>query len=287
MKGKSYEDFVLAIGIVIAIAVAVVMWLTLHEPLNTVIIALLLVVITLIGELLVRTRRYAATATALSKLGEVIYTFQPLRDFVIKAVDDYEKVARLNNASYLDYAHSCMTSSNATLHDLSEGIYRVPPLRESEGLIDSTILEDTRETFKATSFGDLEKWWSSPGGKTYLSENVDALKRGIPIIRIFIYQDHNSRDALARIVAEQMKLGIDVWLIHARSIPEHLREDYIISDGTLVSFGEVSTDGMLRKPVISINDYEVKKYISHFCSVKRFAQKADDWQRENAVERTD
>lgn len=277
MKLSNFKNVVLFSGIVLSIAVGVILWLAGEDTVQAVIVGLLVSVISLLSELLLRTDRHNFEVAELSKLSATLYTFPKLYNFVFKAISDYTKIAELNNEIFIKYAHSYMVELNASLHTLSEGRYQVPPLKEGEGLIDSTILLNTQNEFLATSIGNLERWWNSVGGKRYLHENELAVKRGVKLTRIFIVQKHDNLEAVAKIATEQKHIGVDVWLIDAEHVPEHLRLDYIISERKTMSYGEVSPDGMLRKPVISINDYDIQKYINNFEIVKRYATNIDEW----------
>lgn len=73
-------------------------------------------------------------------------------------------------------------------------------------------------------------WWSTDFGKRYWQANIDAIRRGVEIHRVFVYDELN--DKLSALAAEQRRAGVKVYLISAADITPPYRANVIVWDDT-------------------------------------------------------
>jgi hypothetical protein len=94
---------------------------------------------------------------------------------------------------------------------------------ETKGSIDATSVQAVDEAF-----------WSSQAGKRYFASLCEALRRGVSVRRIFVYDDW---ERLAGIAHEQQRQGIDARRVKRLDILEpHKRRDFIVfRDAELVT----------------------------------------------------
>jgi hypothetical protein len=87
----------------------------------------------------------------------------------------------------------------------------------------------TRTLWSTNARGDIAWWLDPASSRTYWRLNLDALRRGIAIKRIFIYEEWTpALDALARFQHER---GVCVLRVSEDQLPSSLRLNTIIWDG--------------------------------------------------------
>ncbi len=73
------------------------------------------------------------------------------------------------------------------------------------------------------------EWWESPVGGAYWEANLQALARGVEIIRVFIATDRTD-PGLLTILAEQRTAGVDVLVLDRAAVPEELHVNLVVWD---------------------------------------------------------
>lgn len=98
---------------------------------------------------------------------------------------------------------------------LSSNIKRMGFRGEWQSIVNKLVSE-TRETLRAMVLDtELKKWWSSVAGITYMATNVDLLKKGVIIKRIFILNslDYRVRNNAIMNAYLHEKIGIEVKVL--------------------------------------------------------------------------
>lgn len=96
-------------------------------------------------------------------------------------------------------------------HNIKEMSFR----QEWQYIVEKLVGE-TREYLRAMVLDtELQKWWSSVAGITYMATNVDLLKRGVKIKRIFIMNSIDFRIRSNALMSAYIhdKIGVDVKIL--------------------------------------------------------------------------
>ncbi|WP_049572154.1 hypothetical protein [Nonomuraea sp. SBT364] len=106
-----------------------------------------------------------------------------------------------------------------TLADLERGHFRAP---YGDAGVFLKLIEQSRESMCVTSVPSVDlTWWLQPVGRQYWQAQVDALKRGVVIRRVFIY--HEWTDGLDALAREQLEAGVKVRRVHVDRLPPAMR----------------------------------------------------------------
>jgi hypothetical protein len=242
------------------------------EP-ASVIIGLCATVISLLIELVSRVAGMERRLLDVSRLGQRLATDQELFTSVSALVNDYQRVAGEERYRLFgDRARHIVAECADGLHDLVEGHMTLPPLSQySFGL---KGIDELQQTIRATSYVDAEAFWNSVAGEKYFQTNVELMRRGIQVTRIFI----GDRPTMARfkpIVMRHRGAGIRVLIALVEEIPRELCEDYLIGDDKVVTQLQLTRDGQARAERISIDTNEVRRAINNF---GRLLRGAHEWE---------
>lgn len=96
-------------------------------------------------------------------------------------------------------------------HNIKEMNFR----KEWQYIVDKLVGE-TKEYLRAMVLDtELQKWWSSIAGITYMATNIDLLKRGVKIKRIFIMNSFDFRIRSNALMSAYIhnKIGVDVKIL--------------------------------------------------------------------------
>lgn len=123
-------------------------------------------------------------------------------------------------------AHEAFEDCLGRIRSLQRGHYETP---YGDMLLMYALLEQARESVLATSVSsDDLAWWSSPHGETYLRLHCEAMRRGVSIQRIFIYDRWTEKhERLARMQHEH---GVKMLCVKRSELPPELRLEVIIWD---------------------------------------------------------
>jgi hypothetical protein len=127
------------------------------------------------------------------------------------------------------------------LNELRLGTLRV-------GLGDAELMEEALPALKvalqATTHlhTDLE-WWESPTGRRYWAENIEALKRGVQITRVFFGSEREVDDRWLNIAREQASAGVDVLIVDPSDVSPDLCINMVVFDHRLVHEVLTNNDG--------------------------------------------
>jgi len=77
----------------------------------------------------------------------------------------------------------------------------------------------------ATSYVRTSAFWNSPRTKAYIRENEAAVKRGVNVTRIFLFDDEKALAESTQEMASQQKKGIDVRVALTKELEPELMRD--------------------------------------------------------------
>jgi hypothetical protein len=186
-------------------------------------------VITLQVQTLLRERRRVEHETRVGAMVSAIEKIPWLPDLMAPMLRAAKHVEReYGKTPAQDACRAAFEDCLRTLTDLERGHFRAP---YGDNGIFHGIIANTKRLMCATSLPSADlSWWVSPIGRQYWEVQVEALRRGVEIRRVFIYQEWTDElDALAR---EQVAAGVKVRRVQADGISPGMRVITAVWDDT-------------------------------------------------------
>lgn len=106
--------------------------------------------------------------------------------------------------------------------------------------------ETARISIDATSYVNPEQWWInkdgtiSNEGTNYIKKNAEAVRRGIKVRRVFIFDSKNEELTMKKVLEANRKAGVEVYTAFRSSLPK-----------TIGSFDFLSVDGKLAAELVT------------------------------------
>lgn len=129
--------------------------------------------------------------------------------------------------------------------------------RDHQHLLDAMHTAKHEVLAVTNELGGGSSWWRTPLGRQYWEENLEALRRGVRIQRIFI---HDEVDAdLAALLTEQREAGIEVRTVRGGAIDPDLHRNLAVIDGRLTWEGRNNGRGVQDENVLSHLDVQIER----------------------------
>jgi hypothetical protein len=186
--------------------------------------------ITLQVESLLRDREEHEHLTRQQRLFEQLEVIPWLPDLLDHAIGAYTLIEQIyGDTMAVDLARKAFDDCRIRLEELQRGHYVTADADESPNSPVHALTEQLRESLLATSSGDDISWWLAPSlSRNYWRLNVEALKRGVTIKRIFIYRDWSG--PLETLAMAQHQAGVQVLRVPEHQLPPILRLNIVIWD---------------------------------------------------------
>jgi hypothetical protein len=153
------------------------------------------------------------------------------------------------------------------LTDLQRGHFR--PTYGDQRLF-LTLTAEVANTMLATSAQEVDLgWWTSPRSDKYWQLQIEALKRGVKITRVFIYHDWNK--PLADLAKMQADAGVTVYRVKRENIPPGLVADMVIWDRICGYETESNAAGQAIQNFFTFAAYDIDKLSRDFEIVRAVA----------------
>jgi hypothetical protein len=181
--------------------------------------------------------------------------------FIDKTFSDYD------HEMLQDAARKYLVSCRDSLDELSRGYMRVSADDKRLSLM---AIRSTNRHIRAVSITrtDLPTWFT-PSGERYLSENEAAVKRGVLIERIFLYETMS--DSLSTLVSRLLAMKTKVFLLPYNRVPAEKRIDMVIFDDTFAVETRTNAEGVFIENLFSANASDIQKRSAEFAFLKGLA----------------
>lgn len=208
-----------------------------------------------------------------------------------KKIEIYRLFSQIEEGDFRKWAQDIIADSEYKLRQLAQGEFR-----SSMGArYEIGRLNQAHKTLRAVYLGTvyqstgLHSWTTSPEEERYYNENLDAIKRGVEITRIFIldksktvdYSNKNIKDqVILNIMQKQCKDGILVKIawqgdVVASTGPEVLK-DFVILDNLEVDTREYTPDSNYEI-VFWRNPAKIQYYEHIFSTLQRYSQTLENF----------
>ena len=231
--------------------------------------------ITIIFQLFDLQKRQSASEERIlqaNALSQELYQNEILFKHIQDIVKDYCSVDFIGFELFKRRADNAVVECRNILHSLAEGnmiVHLNSPF--SFGI---KGLETATNLVKAIDAGDAAQWRDTVGEK-YVNANMDAVKKGVKIIRVFI-QPTNTLRNMVDILKKQQDAGIEVYIAAPESLPREFNQDFLIIDGRVCIHFELAGDKQAREERISINEVEIDRMDKKFEQILIYSRKLDE-----------
>lgn len=255
-------------GVLLSIAIALLLYAFSHEPLISVTIALLAIVMTLQIEQILRLDKGLEKHTRHTNLWHMVDSNPMLKSLIPEIIESANTVlTKPNTDLFINYGSYRLANVRNDFQSLAQG-YLYTPYADIEPLLLAT--RRAKRNIRAVSVFRLDAWfWNSHLGKRYWTENQLAIGRGVIIERIFICEALD--DKIRTLAKEQHDAGVCVYTAVGDQIPKYLREDLIVFDDDFTYKALTNADGAAVENQLSINAADINKKIQDFSMAKTLA----------------
>lgn len=230
---------------------------------------LLGVAIALQLELLLQSRHMVATQRRreliAARIEEIDWLPQIVDDNLkaLQAIRDGRPVPLVTTLAKME-----LESCAERLRDLQRGFLTDRQSQEVD-IMDMLTL-GAKVQLRATSGPAELTWWLGPEASFYLRRQTEAVRRGVAVERIFIYEDWS--DVLDEICRRQRNLGIKVLRVEAKRLKGIRNPDLIIWDDSCAFSVEYNAVGAWVNSRFTFVSTEIRKLDSTFEIVKSAAE---------------
>jgi hypothetical protein len=170
-----------------------------------------------------------------------------------------------------DLARMELESCVERLRDLQRG--HLTDQRPQDGEIIDILTARTKHHLHATTGESELKWWLRPEASYYLQRQADAVRRGVAIERIFIYEAWTElHDEICR---RQLGLGFKIYRVEARRIASLSYSDLIIWDDMCALSFDYNSAGNNTTTRFTFIPSEIRRLENTFEIAKSAAEEFD------------
>lgn len=246
-----WVDPIILIGLFISLSISVGMVLLKNDTIYGFIVGLLSVTITLIVEVISKVHKAEDSILRATKLTKE-FTNGVFGNVLSEILLNYETIRNLHFDHYNFLADSALNETVTRLREIASGSVIV----ETRSIYSYGLLgiPASIEEMLTIHLHHME-FWNSTFGQKYLKLNLEAIKRGVKITRLFALNSDEVNSNI-EILKQQEKMGIKVFVIEANLI----NNEFVIFDKrVLVDFDiNKGTEYNVLERII-VNENQVKK----------------------------
>lgn len=256
-------------GFLISAFVALALVFTGHDAISSSLLGFVLAILTQLFDLQKRQSDIEERILRSNALSQTLFKDNWLLSCVEDIVKDYELVKGKWFEGFRLRAKSAINDCQEVIHGLAENYMIVGDKSPfSFGVLGIQYAE---KSIKAVTLSD-SRFWDGVYGENYLTSNVNTIKRGVKITRVFMNSAETLRNMEASI-RKQHEMGIDVYILATEDVPKQLHDDIVVMDDRYLNKTEFTGSGKVREWRISIDIMEVEQACRKFDAILRAARK--------------
>lgn len=200
------------------------------------------------------------------KIGEILGTYYRVREnpalkvYVEQLIEKYLSIETLDDSDFTKNANGMLESLLDELSVLADGQLHIGVYEEL--LVAIEHLARCKHELRVSSWQDKIEYWESTEGKNYNNAQIELIKSGKKITRVFILNG-NELPLYKDVLSEQSQAGIEVRIADEEEIPSDLLEAYILYDDAMVRT-ERLLRGFHKTVTLIIDKDEVDRYERKF-----------------------
>lgn len=246
--------------VLFALIVGVFAWFISQDSVTSLLLSLLVAIILLMVEL--RFQLTIGQETLTRALG---FEQKALKDgFLLVKVPDlvesYSSIVASRDELFVQRAQHAISEATADVRNIKEGYFKVRP--EDFNAVVNMMLAGTKKAMFGTVFVKMADYWFGGSGKAYFVENLEAVRRGVKITRVFFLEEPaHLGDEIKRLIRAQADGGIDVRIAMTRNLTPDLLRDIGIFDENYVWYHDLvpGATGGVQGSGVYRDDREVRR----------------------------
>jgi hypothetical protein len=270
MRSFKNLDTLQVVGLFLSVAVAILTWVLSpsKDPIPSITLGFVLAILTQGLDLQKRLNDAEERLLQANALSQKLQHDEWLQEQIQHITNDHLAVKGVWFDVFKLRADEAINECRKTLHGMAEGHLTI----QSGGPYSagSYTVPKTKKSAKAVAAID-DAYWRTSEAESYVSENTEAVRRGVKFVRVFTYPTATLRE-MVDILEKHQSLGIEVYVAPAERLPKDLNEDYLILDDRLVFRTEPT--GQTQR--VTIDKAEVEQDVKRFDTLLRHAKKLDD-----------
>ncbi|RVX45578.1 hypothetical protein OHA25_10975 [Nonomuraea sp. NBC_00507] len=229
-------------------------------------------VITLQVQTLLREKRRVDHETTVGQLVSTIEKIPWLTELMVPILRAAKHVEReYPGTPAVDACRAAFDECLRTLTDLERGHFRTP---YGDNAVFQRLIDQTKRTMCATSVPSVDlAWWREPVGRQYWEAQLNALKRGVKIRRVFIYREWT--DELDELAREQIAAGVQVRRVHVDRLPPAMRVISALWDGSCGHELSYTAAGEAVYDTFTVSPPDLERLMTQFEMIERNAVELD------------
>ncbi|MGP3958189.1 hypothetical protein ACTWPT_19455 [Nonomuraea sp. 3N208] len=274
-------DPVLIIGTTLSVLLGVIFYVREDTAQGLALVAGLIGgVITLQVQTLLREKRRVDHETTVGQLVSTIEKIPWLPDLMVPMLRAAKHVEReYPGTPAVDACRAAFEECLRTLTDLERGHFRTP---YGDNAVFQRLIDQTEHTMCATSVPSVDlTWWREPVGRQYWQAQLNALKRGVKIRRVFIYREWS--DELDELAREQIAAGVRVRRVHVDRLPTAMRVISALWDGSCGHELSYTAAGEAVYDTFTVSPPDLERLMTQFEMIERSAVELDDPRTSDSV----
>lgn len=256
-------------GFLISTFVALVLIFSGHDSISSAILGFVLAIFTQLFDNQKRQNDIEERILRSNALSQSLYKNDWLLQRIEHIVNDYDIINGKWYEGFLLRANSAINDCYEVIHGLAEGYMIVGD--KSPFSFGVHGINYAEKSLRAVTLSD-SRFWDSIYGENYLKSNLNVVKRGVKITRVFMNSAETLRNMEASI-RKQHEIGIDVYVVATEDIPKQLHDDFVVMDDRYLNRTEFTGSGRVREWRTTIDPIEIEQACRKFDSIIRAARK--------------
>ncbi len=257
-KAFRWLDPILIIGLLLSITIGVAMVLTGNDTIHGLTIGLLSTLTTLGVDLIARLHRSEQSFIEATGLMQML-SDQSLGESLKEIANNYKVIKRYDYDVFSKVADANIEECRIKITELASGSLRL--VGNSVQEFGSIEFERAKKHIKVIHRDGME-YWNSDFGKRYFKRNLEALKRGVKIIRIFAITEEQARKYID-ILKEQEAAGIDIKIMDPQFV-NLADQDFLLFDDSILMLYETDAIHQYKIENVILYPQRVKRAVAEF-----------------------
>jgi hypothetical protein len=257
----AYSDPIAMVGIGLSIVVSAVLDLTgLASGPESLLAALMGTTLSLVLDSIVRSERRFRLRGALEAAPWFSGKIFPIADRVTEIVREYPESLVVSEAiQKFEQLHDELDElrRGRIVRGRNDATY----LMAAVGSCQTTMVAATNFVAHRPGEGGLD-WWASDIGLHYWQANIEAMRRGVRITRIFTYAEMTTE--LESLVSQQRDAGVRLGLLRRGLVDPALHLNFVVFDGAGAWEARMNAHGEIAANIFTVNAFDIGRIRSAF-----------------------
>jgi hypothetical protein len=195
-------------------------------------------------------------------------------------MEAYNKVQTWHNSSINDVADSSIKDLNSQLWRLASGTYEVSADELWKHL--QPLIKGAEKKYYATQYVLPETFWRQYWSTAYFQLNIEAAKRNVDLVRIFIIDPKDGQEQIITdLIQRHLENGLNIRIIDKRLLHKTFKSedlnDILIVDDKIAGILLLEKGGGFNKVQFSVDPHTIAIRNDNFERLRGVSMSFEDW----------